>query len=109
MTPWATFSWCMRAPARDAPAAVSAANIMLELVILLSPSSAPSFCAQEDTCADAERATEDLLKYLAFHAVPPAEEKEADTAKRTAMRQQLLEVLLLLLLPLLQLLKELCN
>ena len=79
--------------ARDAPAAVSAANIMLELVILLTPPSAPSFSAQEDTCADAERATEDLLRYLAFHAVPPADEKEADTAKRTAMRQQLLEVL----------------
>ena len=75
--------------ARDDPAASSAANILLELVKLLSPPSAPSYYPPELICPAAEEAQQEFIRYLAFLA---AEEDSADAKeKRDTARKQLLE------------------
>ena len=75
--------------AREDPAASSAANILLELVKLLSLPGAPTYFPQDLICPAAEEAQLRFVQYLAFLA---AEEQSAELRhKRDAARTQLLE------------------
>ena len=74
--------------ARDDPAATSTALILLELVQLLSPRSAPSYYSQELICPQKDEAQSQLMRYIAFLAAEAGTEEARQ--RRDAARTQLM-------------------
>ncbi len=79
----------LAAAADDDPAAISAANILLELVNLLSPSGSPTYFPHDLICPPAAEAQLRFWQYLAILAAE--EQSEELRQKREILRTQLLQ------------------